>query len=234
MTALDIITIALKLTEAIGEDQSPTAQEAADGLSILNDMIDDWSTQSLAVWGQENQTFATINGQDTYTVGVGGDWNTDRPVSIDAPAYSTIDQVTFPCIPIAQDQYNLIAFKAQQMQWPQYYLFINEYPLAKIKLWPVPNAVTPITFSINRVLTQAATLVTALSFPPGYAQAFKYNLAIRLAPLFGRSISDYPDVERLATTSLAHIKRANRKSRVMRSGLEYSDGNGFWWNWRGY
>lgn len=238
-TAIELFREALSLTNSVGQDQQLTAQEAQDCLSIANDRLEEWSTQSLAIYGLDNQTFSLIPSQGQYTIGPGGDWNTVRPIRINEPAYTVINGVSFPCVNIPLDQYNLISVKGQQQQFPFYYVFLNENPLAIIKLWPVPSTVLPITFSIDRVLTSLASLTTVLSFPPGYKQALKYQLAVDFAPMFGRNLADYPTVVETAKTAFGNIKRANQsqKKRVMRSGIEYSDANtnyGTPWDWMIY
>lgn len=224
-TVLQLGRDGLALTNAVGADQTLTADESATVLRVFNDLVENWSTQSLAVWGQANQTFNTVNGQAVYTIGTSGaDWTaTARHIAIDDPAYSVINNVTFPCVSIGQDQYNRIAVKGQAQEFPDYYLFVNDFPTGRITLWPVPNAVTPITFSINRVLTQATAIGQTVSFPPGYAKAFKYALGVELAPEFGKDIANYPGVLKVAQDSFGDIKRVNKKKRSMVIGREYSD-----------
>ena len=234
MNAMELLRGALGLTNAVGVDQTLSADEITDSLRVLNDLIEDWSTQGLAVYGQANQTFSTVAAQATYTIGIGGNWATTRPVRINTPGYSTIQGVTFPCVEITRAEYDTITNKAQPRAYPDYYLYVNEYPLGLVTLWPVPDAVTPITFSIDRVITAVPTAATALSFPPGYTKAFKYALGVELAPMFGKSITSYPDVAAIAAITLGNIKRANtsQKKRVMMSDPAYSDswhyGGGDW------
>lgn len=234
-TALTLIEDALGLTNAVGVDQTLTGDEADDGLRALNDLLEDWSTQSLAVFGQANQTFNTVVGQFVYTIGTGGNWNTNRPVRINDPAYSVINNVSFPCLSMTQAEYNLISNKTQTQQYPDRYLYVNENPLGLVTLWPAPSSVTPITLSMDRVLTQIAAITTTLVFPPGYYKAFKYALALELAPLFGKKIADFPDVVGIAHTSLGNIKRANKKQRLMRCDPAFSDESAGGASWeRGY
>lgn len=222
-TALQIIEDALGLCNCVGVDQTPTADEVSDSLRAFNDLLEDWSTQNLAVWGNANQTFPTVAGQATYTIGPAGNWNTTRPANISDPAYSTIQGVTFPCISITQDAYNRIAVKAQPQQYPNFYLYVNDYPLGLVTLWPVPNAVTPITFSIDRLLTQITSAAAAITFPPGYAKAFKYCLGVELAPLFGKKIANYPDVVAIYKETFGNVKRSNNKQRTMTFDPAYGD-----------
>src|SRR4051812_35692083 len=89
-TAQDVIEGALMLSRAVGVDETLTARELDDGLRIFNDLLENWSTQKLAVYGQQNQTFNTIANQASYSIGPAGTWNTVRPVRIDQPAYSEL------------------------------------------------------------------------------------------------------------------------------------------------
>lgn len=230
-TALQIIEDALGLTNAVGVDQTLTADETADCLRKLNDLIELWSTQNLAVYGQANQTFNTVAAQATYSIGSGGNWNTVRPVRINEPAYTVIQSISFPCEMISQEDYNRIGYKAQAGDYALYYLYVNEYPLGLVTLWPVPSAIVPMTFSIDRIITQVATAATSLSFPPGYVDAFVNALAIRLAPLFGKVASE--DLKAAHRESFGAIKRANAQPRLLRfdssllspiSGSTYPDG----------
>lgn len=216
-TALQIIRDGLSLTNAIGIDQTLTADESTDCLRVLNNTIEDFSTQNLAVYGQNNQTFTTVPGQKVYTIGPGGDWNTVRPERINDPAYTVINNVTFPCSSITQDKYNLIGFKDQQQQWPNFYLYVNTFPLGTVTLWPVPNAAVPITFSIDLILSQISAIGTTLTFPQGYAEAFTYCFGCKIAPVFGKRLTDYPDVVAEKNRLMGNIKRVNlaNKKRVM-------------------
>ncbi len=217
-TALQLIRDALALTNAVGADQTLTADETADGLRALNDLIEDWSTQNLAVYGLADQAFNTVANQATYTVGVGGNWATNRPVRINDPAYATVQSVTFPYNSITQRDYDLISYKSQPgggTDLNQVYLYVNEYPLGLVTLWPVPDSIFPITFSVDLIIDSVPTAATVLEFPPGYMKGFKYALAVELAPIFGKRMVNYPDVQSIANKTLGNIKRANMKPSLL-------------------
>jgi hypothetical protein len=214
-TAITIIEDALGLISSIGVDQTLTSGETEDCLRSFNNLLDSWSAQNLAVYGAANQVFSTVAGQATYQIGAGATWNTDRPQRIWEPAYTVINGATFACISCTQAEYNMIGVKDQPGQFPLRYLFTNDFPLASVTFWPVPNSIAPITFSIDRLLTQVAAPGTVISFPPGYSEAFIYNLALRLAPRFGKKLANFPEIVQQAKEALGTIKRANRKPRVL-------------------
>lgn len=214
-TALTIIEDALGLTNAVSVDQQLTTDEVSDSLRALNDLLEIFSTRNLAVYGSANQTFNTVANQSVYTIGTGGNWNTTRPVRIVEPGYSVVSGSTFALTSMTQEEYNLIAVKTQTQAYPDRYLYVNDFPLGLITLWPVPSAITPVTLSIDRVLTAISSAGAALSFPPGYAMVFKYKLAIMLAPMFGKKVANYPDIVATANQSFADICRANQTLKIM-------------------
>ena len=54
-TAYDQICGALRLIGQLAEGETPTAATAQDSLSALNQMIDSWNTERLAVYATQDQ-----------------------------------------------------------------------------------------------------------------------------------------------------------------------------------
>lgn len=212
ITAGDLVRDSLRLVGAIATGETPTPDELNDGLDALKDLLEIWSTQSLAVYGSDNQTFNTVIGQAEYTIGTGGNWNTTRPVRINDSPYCTVNGVDFPIDIIGQSDYDLFSLKTQPGQIIEKMTYVSDFPLGRITLWPVPNAVVPITLSADRVLNSAIILTTTMNFPPGYLLAFKYALGIMIAPDYGRIVSD--EIKQIAQSSMAAVKRANKVRRT--------------------
>jgi hypothetical protein len=228
ITAGDLVENSLRLIGVIATGETMTADELNDGLSSLNDLLEIWSTQNLAVYGSADVTFNTVASTAAYTIGPTGAWVTDRPVRINDAPYCVVSGISFPIRMIGQEEYDLIAYKTQPGQIIENMLYVNDSPNGRITLWPVPNAIVPITLNIDRVLTQVASTATVLTFPPGYLLAMRYALGILLAPDYGRAIPG--EIQAVAQSSFAAIKRANKVRRV----ASYDDallgfGPGSWW-----
>lgn len=71
-TPLDIITRAMKDIGALAAGEVPTADEAQDGLDMLNDMLEQWSNESMMVFYRTEIIFNTIQNTVQYTLGPGG------------------------------------------------------------------------------------------------------------------------------------------------------------------
>lgn len=209
-TPLQLIREALGLSNAVGVDQTLTAQETTDCFVKFNDIQEDWSNQSLMMYAAANQSFLTIANQAMYTIGPGGNWNAIRPIRINSPAIATYQGVNFPVYPWDVATYNLVSLPNQPQPFPTNYVYENTFPLGQITLWPMPNDAITMTFSIDTVLGAAATAATQLSFPPGYRKLFVYQLCIECSPLFGKTAP--PNVEKTFITTMANIKRANKRT----------------------
>jgi hypothetical protein len=212
-TAGALITSSLRLIGAIATGETPTAAELNDGISSLNDLLENWSTQNLAMYGSAVETFPTVANQALYTIGPAGNWNTARPVRISDDAYCNFNGVDFSVRVIGQDEYDLIGLKTQQQPIIEKLLYVNDNPLGRITLWPVPSGIVSITINTDRVLTAVTDQSTAMVFPPGYMLPMRYHLGMLLAPDYGRSIT--PEIAAIAASSFASLKRANKVRRVM-------------------
>lgn len=81
-TALQILTASFFDCGIIGEGESLSAATAQDGLRRLNNMVAGWRTQFGTVLSIERTIFPITANQQTYTIGLGGEFNVPRPVTI--------------------------------------------------------------------------------------------------------------------------------------------------------
>ena len=69
---IDIITRAMKDIGAVAAGEVPTADEAQDGLDMLNDMLAQWSNENMMVFYRTEIIFQTVQNTVQYTLGPGG------------------------------------------------------------------------------------------------------------------------------------------------------------------
>lgn len=205
-TVYDIVVKAMLHIGALASGEVPNADEASDGLDAFNDVLETWSLQNLAVYGGDVETFATVPGQASYTIGATGNWVTARPVQDIDGAYCTVQGVDFPIGIWTQAEYNSVAVKATQSNIIDRLAYINEFPNGIVKLFPTPQRAISVSLTIARVMTNAAALSDIIRLPPGYARALAYAVAVELTTQYGGGI----DVSGQAKSTLAYIKRANR------------------------
>jgi hypothetical protein len=186
-----------------------------DNLRTLNQMLDSWNTERLAVFSTQDQMFTWPASTISRTLGPSGNFVGNRPILLDDSTYyrDASTGVSYGIKIINQQQYDGIAVKTVTSTYPQVIWLNMSYPDVEMYVYPVPTRALEWHFISVEELTQPATLTTELTFPPGYLRAFRYNLACELAPEFG--IEPSRQIQRIAMASKRNLKRINNPDDVM-------------------
>lgn len=211
-SALQLVTRALKINGVLGESETPSTEQANDGLEALNDMLASWSIKRSFIYTIESETFNLVSGTATYTIGPSGTFNTVRPNKIDSLVVN-LGQTAFPLTELTPAAYAGISNKTVNSSIPEYYYIDNDFPLATIHLFGVPQAGLTIDVNYWKPLTTFADLATVYTLPPGYNRAISYNLSMELAPEHGAQIR--PEAAKVAKDSLANIRNRNLPAHIM-------------------
>lgn len=213
MKAQALIKESLRLIGVTRAGQTPSTDVLAEGLATLNSMIDAWTIERLMVPVIARRVVDLVVGQQTYTMGVSGDWDEDRPARIERAGLIDGDTET----PL--DIWTLGEWADQQLKStsgsPRAIYYEPTYPLGTVRVWPVPDGADQLALYVWAPLAQFADLnTTEYDLPPGYAAALKFNLAVELMPGFadGRNKSTLQQmglVRERATEAKAWIKRFN-------------------------
>ena len=219
-SAGDLINGSLRLLGVLAEGETPSAETAQDALFAMNQMLQSWNTERLAVFSTQDQVVTWPAMTRSRTFGPTGDIVANRPIAIDDSTYfrDASTGISYGLKLINQQQYNGIAVKTVTSTYPQV-LWVNmTYPDIEMYVYPVPTKVLEFHIVSVDELTQPANLATDLAFPPGYLRCFRYNLACELAPEFG--VEPSRQVQRIAMTSKRNLKRVNNPDDIM--ALPYS------------
>lgn len=222
ITALDLLTSSLRLINVVASGEPVPIDMANDSLMVLNQMLDAWNADRLSIFTTRADDYALISGKQSYTLGIGGDWNTNRPPVIDSMSVILLNNPANPIeIPIPlltvqqwQTQYPV---KSVNSTFPLACYDDGGFPLRTLSFWGIPQEADSIRIYSWQPLGIAGSLQSSVSFPPGYAEAIRYNLAIRLSAEFSAQVS--PAVAQIATESLGRIKSANAPDLSLRSDL---------------
>ena len=219
-TAGDLINGSLRLLGVLAEGETPSAETSQDALFAMNQMIQSWNTERLAVFSTQDQVVTWPPSTRSRTFGPTGDIVANRPIAIDDSTYfrDPATGISYGLKLINQQQYNGIAVKTVTSTYPQV-LWVNmTYPDIEMYVYPVPTKMLEFHVVSVEELTQPANLATDLAFPPGYLRCFRYNLACELAPEFG--VEPSRQVSRIAMASKRNLKRVNNPDDIM--ALPYS------------
>jgi hypothetical protein len=214
-TAAQLIDGSLRLIGQLAEGETPSAETADDALVALNQMIDSWNTERLAVFSTQDQVFSWLPNLRIQTLGPTGDFVGNRPILLDDATYfrDPSTNVSFGIKIINQQQYDGIAVKTVTSTYPQIIWVNMEYPNISMAIYPVPTRVLEWHFVSVEEITQPVNLASDILLPPGYVRAFRFNLAVEFCNEFG--IEPPPTTARIAMASKRNLKRINNPDDVM-------------------
>ncbi len=214
--ARDLIKGAAKLFGGLAQGEVPTADMENDAFAILNQMIDEWATQPWTSYTWPRTTFSWPSSTASRTIGATGNFTTiARPERIVAAFYILPQS---PSIDVFIDvlmweQYTSLPIKSLTNLYPTGAFYEPTSPDGTLYYWPIPSTSLTVGIYTEAPLAQFADLTTTTNFPPGYANALKYNLSVLLAPEWGLNLPE--GVERYADLYLGRLKRANLRMSTM-------------------
>lgn len=213
--ARQLIGDAHRLLGLVASGNALPEADYQDNLRALNQMIDSWNTERLMIYNTIDQVFTWPAGQITQHLGPSGEFVGVRPIALDDSTYyrDPTNNVSFGIKFINQQQYDGIAVKTVTSTYPQVMWINMEYPDISMTIYPKPTRDLEWHFISVQEIDQPATLLTDIALPPGYLRAFRYNLALELAPEFNMEPS--AQVKRIAMTSKRDLKRQNNPDDVM-------------------
>jgi hypothetical protein len=211
MRVEELIASSLRLINILASNETPTGSEGADALAALNDMLDSWSTERLGIFTVSRQLFNLVSGTQVYTLGPNGTFNTARPIRVES--YGVIDNSTgqaveYPVEMVTERGWSQIPFKTLGTGGLFYAVWDdNAYPLRNLSFYPVPGPNLQVAIYSWVALTRFTSLTQDVTFPPGYAKALRFNLALDLAAEYGKEIATSTAAQ--ALESKARIKTIN-------------------------
>lgn len=214
ITVRKIIEGSFKLLGIMSDGSTLTAAEYDDALDTFNDLVQAWNLENLLVYSTNRDTFPFVSGQQTYTLGTGGNFNMPRPTRIERASisYNISPSVEIPLKLIDVESWQNIAVKETQGTFPLYLYINNGYPYTELNFWPVPTGPSQVILYTWHQLDIAANLDTVLSLPQGYNRALKYNLAMEIASMFDKVPTAI--VQRNAILSKSSINDINAGSPI--------------------
>jgi hypothetical protein len=206
------VTGAGLLLAPVGVDAVTTLDGAITAAQTTFDVIDSSDFPSVpftAQIGAEDITVTAI-ASETWTAlrGINGTIATAHTSGATVQDVGASPPVEIPRSLLTDDMYQNISIKNLTSGLFTSVYYNETFPLGTIKLWPIPTqAINRLVLYSQQAIRGFADLTTQYDFPPGYEDAFEYNLALRLASPYSRDVPG--GVAQLAQTSLKMLKRAN-------------------------
>lgn len=213
MTVLDAIKAASVMAGLLAQGEELPAAEVEYGLSRLNDMIDIWSIDRLAIPRRERLgPYPLVVGTSSYLIGPGVTWDAAvRPMWIDAAGLIDVlvgDDLELPMKILTIKEYARIPIKTLRSTLPRSLFYDKTYlnGAGTINIYPTPDEANQIVIYAPIAVQEFINTTDTLALPPGYRMAIISNLAVLL--VLGTDDVDSA-VASLANASYAAIKSGN-------------------------
>ncbi len=223
LSANELIGDSFALLNVFLPGESVPANDAQFARRQLNDLLSEWRQRRLMIPLAARELFdlddTTGGPYDPYTIGPGGDFDTDpRPPNQNSILMANL-VLTSPGPPnevrVPLGIFTTTAYFANQIpgmtnNQPTGLFYNPTYAddLGAVFLWPVPNTdENDLELLLLKPLALFDDLSTVYDLPDGAPKALKYALADLLQTPYGRTMS--PAAQRIAVSSVATYKRSN-------------------------
>ena len=218
-TVRAICTDALNEIGVLSEGETMSAAYGALCLLRLQHQIDSWQAQRLTLALQRRTVFTLTSGTSTVTLGPAGATVTmSRPVWLNTVNYvipGSSPSVESPIGQMNEDAYAALSIKSLTSALPTqcFYQTSLDTVLGSLFFWPQVTQNVSIAIYDPQGIGVPTTLDSILTGPPGYQEAFMYQLALRLVGPFGRPMPEA--LPALANEALTTIKRVNVRPGIL-------------------
>jgi hypothetical protein len=218
--------------------------ELADGLIVLNNLVDYWTTRKAFVYTTRMDEYAftgkaapdAVN-PAVYTIGPSGaDFTAARPTRIER-ANIVLNDVTpgvfYPLEILDVDQWAAITVEQLPVTLPSKMYCDYAVPNANLYFWGQPTEPYLLQLLTWQQIAAFASLATVIVVPPGYYAAFLYSLAELVGPQWNAAVPQAVVV--MARNARAGIQGMNSRAPHMStrdSGMPRSGGGRACFNYR--
>ena len=213
-TAAQLIDRAYTLLGYKDPAEALSGQDTNYALSVLNDLLDGWNTQSLYIY-TTTEIVATTQGKP-ITIGPGMTIDTPRPVRLPVGSFARIGGIDYPISWLETEQYQAIVLKSTAATIPIYGFYDGGAPTGNLFFWPYQTSATEYHILVDTQLTEWATLATDVTLTQGYRRALVYSLAEELAP-------GLREPSPLVVKNAMLARRAIRQANAVVPVLRYAD-----------
>ena len=207
----EIITEALELLGAISFGETPSANEITSCARTLNLMIKAWNGQGIHLWTETEMEQALVVDTNSYTL-------SPRPLHIKQVRFRNSDNIDWPIRIDGRSDFMQITNKTTPGKISRVYYDPQLGTNNKLYVWPTPDDATDtLQITYIRSLEDFDASSDDADFPSEWLEAISTNLAIRIAPKYGKVLSKVnPDLISLAQQSLIEMQLWDTESAKIR------------------
>ena len=135
-TITEVITDALEITGMKSPHDALTTEWGDIGLRRINSILDGWNVDKTRGYAVQELEFPLVADQDVYTIGSGGDFNTERPVKIEYAYVVDSSNVNHRISILDYQTFHQMEYQETSSSYPYYIWYNPKSPLGEINFYP--------------------------------------------------------------------------------------------------
>jgi hypothetical protein len=193
-----IVRRSLRMVGAYTSTDLPRPEQLTDAITVLNIMLKAWSREGF-LWLRDFTTLTLIAGTNSYQLGPASTVPMERPLHIYAANRKSTSGNEIPMISVTRADWMAIPNKTSNGVPVQFY-YDPQTINGTFYVWPTPSVGTTdvIVLDHDIQLDIMSDSLNDFDFPPNWLEVITYNLAARLAPEYGMSMSERSQLEKEA------------------------------------
>lgn len=207
VTVKKLIENSLREIRVLAEGEQATADMIEDAKQVLVDLLNGWSVDGLKVPYYQLETWNLVDGQSAYYWGVTYDFNSQAPVTPnDLIAVSWVFAgLQKPLRSVSVRQILEVPFISTISNPNAYYFDLQSIPVLRLDC--IPYGPGQLITAAHKPLDADFELTDEIEFPSSYSRALRTNLAIDLAPGYGKEVG--PTLANIANKARKAIEKVN-------------------------
>jgi hypothetical protein len=189
-TVQDFIDDAAELLGIVSPAGMTNPDNARTCLRTLNLMLSFWSADEVSARAYVTESFPIVGNQRVYTWGTSGitDFASQRPDKVVTAGlqYTSYGNLIIPMKIIGSDHYQAFGDRLIVTGPPSNAFVDYLMPNASVSLYPIPDQGYNIIFTSIKDLASMTSLIQQFTIDSIYYLAIVYNLAVFMAPKFGK------------------------------------------------
>lgn len=223
----------LRVTD-IENPNAPTTAQYNRAVQTLNYMLTHFQTHGMQLFARKEASFSLTQGSSVYTIGPGGNVNILQPLRIyDARRKDTVSGQEVPLAIYSEKEYLEIPNKLEEgtpigMYFkPRHEIGVTSHSTAvgQLYLWQPADAYnasnTTIYFNYQRPFVNFDTTTDYIDMPQEWLEVVKWNLALRLAPVYGTPMMEYDRIKSMAKDLLDEVLGWDSEAQPLRIQPRY-------------
>lgn len=165
---------------------TPTTNQINDAVDALNGLVKTLQADGMPLWKITSQSFQTVSGTSSYTVGPSQTINCPKPLKVLQALYTPSGGINMPMNVYNRYDFNELPQGSTVTGTPINFYYQPLRLTGTVNVWPTPNdSTSTITFHYQSMYEDMTNGTDDFDFPSEWIMPITYLLAWVLAPEYG-------------------------------------------------